>query len=241
MKVVRALCKARKGLRLPFAHMEMLQGVVYRMMSYDEGLSAEIHNKPFTGSKPFKFFCFSDIIGRYHIENKELVYGSFFEWEIRSADDRIINAIFKYMENYRTVEIHHQKCEILSVQICRKVFLKDEIDMKMNTPVVVYHTDETGLVSYRNPLEEEFYNSLIKNIRNKYEVFYGKQCEENIVIKCRKLMEKDKCVTRYKGTLLTCWYGEYHITAPTEILKFIYHTGIGGKNSMGFGTFFELN
>ncbi len=165
----------------------------------------------------------------------------FFEWEIRSADDRIINAIFKSIDSQHTIEINHQECEILSAQICRKVFFNDKIDMRMNTPVVVYHTDETGLVLYGNPLEEEFYNSLIKNIRNKYEVFYGRKCEENIVIKCRKLMEKDKCVTRYKGTWITCWYGEYHITAPPEILKFIYHTGIGGKNSMGFGTFFELN
>lgn len=241
MKIVKMLFNAKNGLRLPFAHMEILQGVVYRMMSYDEELSAEIHDKRFENSKPFKFFCFSDIIGRYRIANKEVIYNGFFEWEIRCGDDRIANAVFKYISNYHMIEINHQECEILSAQICRKVFFKDEINIKMNTPVVIYHTDKTGFVSYENPLKEEFYAGIIKNIRNKYEVFYGKKCEDNIVIKCRKLTEKDKCVTRYKGTLITCWYGEYNITAPTELLKFIYHTGIGGKNSMGFGTFFELN
>lgn len=133
--------QGKKRVKITICSYVSVAGVVYRMMSYDEGLSAKIHNKQFAESKSFKFFCFNDIIGRYRIENKEIVYGGFFEWEIRSANDGIINTLFKYTDNYRTVEINHQKCEILSAEICRKVFLRDKIDIKMNTPVFVYHTD----------------------------------------------------------------------------------------------------
>ena len=113
MKIVRALCKARKGLRLPFAHMEVLQGIVYRMMSYDEGLSAEIHNKQFTGSKPFKFFCFSDIIGRYRIENKELICGSF----LNGKSVRQMTGLLMRYSNLSTVSTL-LKAIIRSVKFC---------------------------------------------------------------------------------------------------------------------------
>ena len=35
------------------------------------------------------------------------------------------------------------------------------------------------------------------------------------------------------------WYGEFVIEADGEVIEFVYHTGIGSKNSMGFGTVTE--
>lgn len=239
MKSVKLFLKPNQKIKIPFAHFEILQGIVYKLLSHNPQLSAEIHNKKFIETKPFKYFCFTDLMGMHHIENKTLVYDGCFQWEIRSADDRIIDAISSAVKNNPVIEINRQKCDVVFCEVCEKHFLQSDINIKMNTPIVVYKTNKTGFVSYRNPLDREFYDGIIKNFINKYEAFYGKACASEIEIKCKTLSECGKCVTRYKGTIITAWYGEYRISAPPDALDFIYHTGIGGKNSMGFGTISE--
>ena len=46
-----------------------------------------------------------------------------------------------------------------------------------------------------------------------------------------------KLVTRYKGILITAWYGTYQLTGERKYLDFLYQTGLGAKNAQGFGMF----
>lgn len=239
MKLIKFLLKSKQKLKIPFAHFEVLQGIVYKLLSHNPQLGTEIHDKRFIETKPFKYFCFTDLTGRYHIENKMIVYDSFFQWEIRSADDRIIDAIALSVKNNPLIEINSQKCDVIFYEVCEKHFLQSVIDIKMNTPIVVHKTNKTGFVFYRNPFEQEFYDGIIKNFKNKFEAFYEKACTPEVKVICKMPLDSSKCVTRYKGTIITAWYGEYQISTEPDVLDFIYHTGIGSKNSMGFGTISE--
>lgn len=239
MKSIKLVIKPYKNLILPFAHFDIFQGVAYKLMSYDSELSKKIHDRQFDGIKPFKYFCFTDLAGKYAVSGKKLIYKDSFIWELRSADDRIIDAVMESVKHNSIMEIYKQRVEIISAEISKKVFLSDTIDIKMNTPIVIYKTNKTGYVNYRNPFEKEFYEGVINNIRNKYSSFFGKGIDSNIEVICPEQSERDKCVTKYKDMIITAWYGRYRINAKPEILDFIYHTGLGGKNSMGFGTIAE--
>ena len=81
---------------------------------------------------------------------------------------------------------------------------------------------------------------LIRNIKNKWEMFFDEPFAERVSIECDCPSDDDKCVTHYKKSIINAWYGTYHIKAPSHLLEFIYYTGIGSKNSAGFGTFTEL-
>ena len=49
--------------------------------------------------------------------------------------------------------------------------------------------------------------------------------------------QRDKCVTQIKGTWVNAWYGTYLLKGSPQAIQFLYHTGLGAKNSMGFGLF----
>ena len=74
MKTVKITFKPVRTLSVPFGHFSMLQGLAYSLMSVDEQLALEIHDRNFPNRKAFKFFCFSDLEGRYSIRSKQLVF-----------------------------------------------------------------------------------------------------------------------------------------------------------------------
>ena len=71
-------------------------------------------------------------------------------------------------------------------------------------------------------------------------MFFGKPFADSVAVECIAPSDGDKCVTHYEDSIITAWYGKYRVTAPPEVLDFIWHTGLGSKNSMGFGTVSEL-
>ena len=211
MKSICFTIKPSHLLYIPFAHFKMLQGLAYSLMSFDKALAAEVHDRNFPDKKAFKFFCFSDLIGRYTIRNGGLIYRDCFQWELRSADDEIIDAAEQAVRKSPVVTINRHPCEALSYEIRKKRFCVNAVDLQMNTPIV----------------------------QNKYEMFCDKPIPGGVIIECNAPSDKDKCVTRYEKSIINAWYGKYRVTAEPEVLDFIWHTGLGSKNSMGFGTVSE--
>ena len=46
-----------------------------------------------------------------------------------------------------------------------------------------------------------------------------------------------KRATRFKTTFITAWHGRFVLEAPPRVLELLYDTGLGSKNSQGFGMF----
>ena len=78
--------------------------------------------------------------------------------------------------------------------------------------------------------------AFIRNLETKYCALYGKQPLTPIVFAPLRVDGKNKCVTRYKKTLLTAHCGVYRLEAPGDMVALAYHAGLGAKNSIGFGT-----
>lgn len=240
MKSVKIHLLPRNKLVIPFAHFEILQGAVYRLLSVYPELSDEIHNKPPGISKQFKFFCFTDIKGRYFIKDNNLIYTACVGWEIRSADDRIIDALCTSLKKNKTVVISDTVCDVISSEVSEKHFFSSEIIFKMNTPLLCYTTAENGYSTYFSPDESTFCDGIKSNIRNKFKAFFGYEPQNEIVFEPIRVSEKDKCVTKYKKSVITAYYGLYRLKADSNVINFIYYTGLGAKNSLGFGTAEEV-
>ena len=243
MKSIVLTLSPRNPILVPFAHFDMLRGIAYRLMSYDPALSAEIHDRRYPDKKSFKFFCVTDLVGRYAIRDKKLIYKRPFTWELRSADDRIIDVAEQSVVKSPVLSVDRQACDVLSYEIRQKHFHADNAELVMNTPITVYHTEQTGYRRYYHPFEQTFFDRLIKNIENKYEMFYEKAPPSGVSIECKNPSDKDKCVTHCTEhgieQIVNAWYGSYRIAASPEVLDFIWHTGLGGKNASGFGTVTE--
>lgn len=90
---------------------------------------------------------------------------------------------------------------------------------------------------YYSPYEKEFEILIKENLRKKYESFYKEKKEFVFKIKPLKVDKNQEKIIIYKGTVIKGWLGVYEIESEKEIIKFAYDTGLGSKNSQGFGMF----
>ena len=213
---------------------DILQGVFYSLLSKDADLAHEIHDKPAEVGKQYKFFCFSDLQGSHTVRNGSIRFPASFTWEIRSADERILGTVLQSAEE---IQLGNTNCRLTYAQRTEYMHLTDSVELTMMTPLAVYTTEANGHRRFFSPDEDEFYRNTEKNLINKYKELYGKCPEADILIEPIRVVPADKCVTKYKGWYVTGYYGKYRLTAPKDVIELAYHTGLGVKNSAGFGMF----
>ena len=105
-------------------------------------------------------------------------------------------------------------------------------------PIVAYSTflrlDGRKYTCYFQPGEAD-YNMLIwNNLKNKYKAFYNEEPpNENFQIKC--LHQPKMSVMNYKQTIIKGYSGEFLLSGPVPLLQIAVDSGLGSKNSQGFG------
>ena len=235
MYALRLFYMPEKTVVLPLAHADVLQGIFYSLLSSEVTLSSEIHDKPTAeNGKQYKFFCFSDFQGKYSVRGGRIFFSDAFTWELRSADERILDAVRSGAEK---ISVKGSVCRLTGMERLERSALSDSAEITMMTPLCVYTTQANGKRRFYSPEEKEFYSSTVKNLISKYEEFYGKKPEGAVSFEPVSVLPKDKCVTKYKGWYVTGYRGKYRLSAPPEVIDFAYRTGLGVKNSAGFGVF----
>ena len=234
MHILRLHYMPERTIALPLAHADVLQGVFYSLLSSEKVLAEEVHDRPQENGKQYKFFCFSDFSGKHYVRNGQISFSDTFTWEIRSADERILETV---RTNAREIDVRGVKCTLIDMEQAERTCLADSVDITMMTPLCVYTTRANGNRRFYSPDEENFFRSAEKNLIAKYEAFYGRKPGGAVCFEPIAVMPEDKCVTKYKGWYVTGYRGKYCLSAPPDVIDFAYHTGLGVKNSAGFGVF----
>ena len=121
----------------------------------------------------------------------------------------------------------------------RPEFKEKRIKIKMLSPLTVYSTFESSdkkKTYYYSPQESEFSQLLKENLKKKYKLVFGEEKDFFFRITPFKLdFKKDKKIIIYKGTVIKAWMGSYILESEPKILELSYYTGLGTKNSQGFG------
>jgi len=76
-----------------------------------------------------------------------------------------------------------------------------------------------------------------ENAKKKFRAFYEREPEGEIYLNPLNLNTGNQTIISYKGTIIKGWTGIYEISGDRELMKIVYDTGLGGKNSQGFGCF----
>lgn len=235
MKHIIITIKPTEKLIMPFAHFDAMQGLVYKLMSFDRGLSTAVHDKMEGAQEAIKLFTFSDLMGCYTIENGKRVYAGEFDFEIRAADDRLIDAIEGRLQKEPRLNIRGYSCEAVGFETGSCSFTSGAAIFKMNTPITVYRTEEDGFIHYFTPDEPEFAELVMNNLKRKYREVFGREYEGELHFECVWKNEKSMIVTKFKGHSIAGWRGNYLLGADSDMIKTAYYCGVGGKSSQGFG------
>jgi len=186
-------------------------------------------------NRKFKLFVISDIFGKFHYNttSKTLEFETDAFFEVGCIDEDILIHIIEYLNLNMYIHIgktilEHNGYEILNENIQNK----DIVMLQTISPVTVYET-ENKHITYLDPNSDAFMNSIVNNIKKKYFLIYAEECPElSIVIR----QVKRKKVIQFKSSFFIAYDLLLDVIKPTkQVLQVLTSTGIGSKNSMGFG------
>lgn len=87
------------------------------------------------------------------------------------------------------------------------------------------------------PDDEVFPHLIELNFCHKYAAYYGVPPAERLSIQPIYVHRRHRVVTLFKDMYITGWMGHYRLCSSPEQLTFLYHVGLGSRNSQGFGMF----
>ncbi len=230
--------KTEPELVLPINYHHIIQAIIYKGMDEMPEHAKQMHDHGYhNGKRSYKLFQFSQLQGKYKIEQRRIIFYENVCFEIRSVDARLILAL---KQNFETNGICYgeRKFEDLQVIVKDETVDEEDILIKMKTPVTVHFTDRFSRKTFfPRPDERRFMELINENFKRKYNAYSGVFPEENIKIETMRFSERDKYVTKYKGFYISGWYGIYRLQGKRKYLDFLYQAGLGDRNSQGFGMF----
>lgn len=227
--------KLDEDLVLPINYHHILQAVIYANLKDGQGLDEMYHDEGvFYEKRNYKLFTFGLLHGKYQVKEKKIIFQESVQFEVRSVDDYFI---FQLQKNLVTHGIRFGSKYFKDLQVSLKAVCveAEELELRMDSPICVYSTDEDNFTQYYDPWCEEFAEAVNKNFIRKYYAAYEEMPLSCIEIEPIKVSKKDRYVTSYKSTYICGWKGIYRLRGEPEYLDFLYQTGLGSKNAQGFG------
>ncbi|MDI6701295.1 MAG: CRISPR-associated endoribonuclease Cas6 [bacterium] len=245
MRVRLKFISDKNNITLPVHYNYLLQGFIYDHLS--EFLRNKIHNKGFNFEKKiFRFFTFSKIFGNFKIVEKNIIFNKEIYFWISSPINDILNSFASHLIKQKILKLGNEYLILTSIEVPLEKEIKEELKVKTLSPITTYTTlygqNNKKKTYFYSPYEKEFSDFLEKNIKDKYFAFFGEK--ENIndlkfEIKPLYVSKKNEHIIIYKNTVIKAWSGIYTLKGTPSLLKLAYDTGIGSKNSQGFGMFEE--
>lgn len=115
-----------------------------------------------------------------------------------------------------------------------------EVLINTLAPITVYSTlntrDNRKKTYYYSPYEKEFSNLVTDNLRKKFKLVHHKEPGKRslIIEPVDGVYEK---ILKYKETIIKGWMGKFKLKGSPSLISIAYDTGLGSKNSQGFGMF----
>lgn len=189
-------------------------------------------------------FTFSRLQGRcrYLSRSKELRFKNGFSLQVASPETEFLESYATELLNNPEIMIGKNKLYIESVEVNITPAFKEEMLIKMISPVTVYSTlnkkNGKSKTYYYHPREPEFSELIAENLEKKYRAYYKSEPVENdFEIIPEKVSSRSQQIINYKDFIIKGWLGVYRVKGHPELMKLGWDAGIGAKNPQGFGMF----
>ena len=235
---------------LPVGFNRYIQALTYNLIDMVD--SNWLHNTGYKiDKKSFKLFTFSSILekGRYIKEEKLFIFPKEISFTVSSPVDWILEEIAKNTITNDTLQLGNNYLSVRSINVLKQpVFNGDPVKVKAVTPIEIHSTfqkpDGKKITHYYTPFEREFNDMININLKDKWKALFKEEPESDITIKpLFQGNHYERIVyfgTGENKTVVKGWKGNFEISGDKKLIEFAYNTGLGGRNSQGFGMF-EVN
>jgi len=223
--------------------------LIYRILSNSgSDFSYWLHKNGYSDDKRrFKLFTFSRLfVPSYQIKGAYMkILSDTVEWYIsflpEAGTKEFVQGLFKeqvFEMGDRNAKIRFR---IVNVETLLPPVFSESMAFDTLSPACIVRQEEDGSEKYIAPTHPEAAEIVKHNLLNKYKAFYGK---DNIMngypFRLNVLSNpKSSLVTIKQGTpqesKIRGYMCRFELNAPVELMKIMYETGLGSKNSQGFG------
>jgi CRISPR-associated endoribonuclease Cas6 len=234
--------RLEQPLTLPLSYNHIIQGFLYHILSSAPEYSEFLHDAGYQNDQfQFKLFVFSQLQGKYTIKKPNIIFYDQISFEVRSPIDEMCTFFFLAVMHREEFSLCGQRIFLTSCNAANTKIKQEHLTIQMLSPICLYTTYYDDFNSrktrYLSPLDEDFQELLNINLNHKLESIYHVAEPVEIRLEPLSFSARDKCVTHFKQTLITAYNGTYALSGEPIILDFLYNTGLGAKNSQGFGMF----
>lgn len=231
-------------IKLPIHYNSAIQGMIYSNISPE--LGHQLHEIGYLYEKrKFKLFTFSSLNGQYRIDRQssEILFASPVKLIISSPIERFVFELGYSMLTNDDLRLGENHVWVANFESPPDPEISSSELIGMLSPMTVYSTLKTAdggnKTYYYLPYEREFSQLIEENLKKKYSLIYNKKVDESqsVSIKPFNVDKRSEKILRFKGTIIKAWRGVYLIEGDPELIKVGYDTGLGSKNSQGFGCF----
>lgn len=227
---IQLLLQPEKELVIPFNYNHQLQSALYAKMR--EGGGGYLHDEGYGEDRDFKAFVFGALKGEHRKEDKHFRFTGTVNLEVRSPVFELCDILQRGFERNPVCKLFDTRLTVVGASLGNVHFPGGREILHTVSPVAVYRTEPDGKTTFFSPDQPEFVPYLIANYENKYHAILGGEPEP---VTIEPMEPQRRIVTRFKEKWMTCYKGNYALTGSSQALEFIYNTGLGVKNSAGFG------
>ncbi len=226
------------GVSLPDHYDWYVQAYIYSTLS--ESLSSLLHDLGFSyGKRTFKLFTFSRLIGKVRISNGIMfIAPPRMHLLISSPLPEFTRDLANQILERGEVRIGEMSFGVRSTTFVEEPELEPPLKIRTLSPITVYSTllkpDGKKKTYYYSPFEEEFSKLITENARKKYRVLTGWHTDGKLYLEPVRVRE---VIVKFKKNFVRAWEGTFILKGSRELIKTVYDTGLGAKNSEGFGMF----
>lgn len=224
---------------LPQNYNHILQATILNWIN-DEKYQEFMHDKGYSyNNRVFKLFSFSKIYGKFTLNraNKKIEFYEKVTIYISAVDHEFLNYVGNNLLMNQDLKIYNQNIKLESFEVIKEE-IKEEMVVYTLSPITVYSTVEIlgrKKTYYYNPYEKEFSILIRENLIKKYISYYEIE-PENTYLEIVSYNKKIKqSILNYKGFIIKGWNGEFVLKGSKELIDMALSSGLGSKNSQGFG------
>jgi len=222
---------------LPMHYNYILQSFIYNNM--DSIYSTFLHSQGFAYEKRhFKLFTFSNIFGKRKIikAKKRIIFYPPIHFYVSFIMKEALSSHAKSLITKNKLKLGNNILNVSSIEVIEEKAKSNQATVKTLSPVTIHSTDSNRKTIYYNPYENSFYTLLERNLWKKCNLSGLEITLDDIKILPAENSRFKKAVIIYKRDyVIESWKGKFILKAPEEAVNIALTTGIGDRNSMGFG------
>ncbi|WP_036226063.1 CRISPR-associated endoribonuclease Cas6 [Mesoaciditoga lauensis] len=229
---VRLTFFSEKPILIPIAYNYIVQSMIYNLV---KNRFPDLHDKGFPYRKrQFKLFSFSRLFSkRFKIRDKMIEFQSplflFFSSPIKDLVEAMVNSMLKN----QILRIGNNELFLTEISPIYENILNTTINVKTFSPITVYRTLFNGQTQFYSPQDPDFISLVKLNLFKKANILNIEP--KDFYIEPLDSGKEKLTVTFYKNFMIKGWSGKFRLTGDKKMLDLALSTGLGAKNSQGFG------